>query len=98
MDIYVALKDKYRVLKYSGDTDGAIPTYGTKQWINELNWPIKTQWHPFKQDGQVAGYSETRNNGKFTFATIHGGGHMAPQWKRPQTYRVVFNFLRGDPI
>jgi hypothetical protein len=28
-DIYVALKGKYKILKYSGDTDGAVPTYGT---------------------------------------------------------------------
>lgn len=31
--IYPILKDKYRMMKYSGDTDGAVPTYGTKQWI-----------------------------------------------------------------
>jgi hypothetical protein len=24
---------KYKILKYSGDTDGVVPTYGTQQWI-----------------------------------------------------------------
>ena len=32
--IYPLLKDRYRIMIYSGDTDGAVATYGTKQWIN----------------------------------------------------------------
>lgn len=51
IDIYVALKDKYRILKYSGDTDGAIPATGTQQWIAELNWPVKKEWHAFSYNG-----------------------------------------------
>jgi hypothetical protein len=31
--IYSILKNKIKILIYSGDTDGALPTYGTKQWI-----------------------------------------------------------------
>jgi len=31
--IYPILRNKYKLMFYSGDTDGAIPTYGTKQWI-----------------------------------------------------------------
>lgn len=29
IDIYKELKDKYQILKYSGDTDGAVPYIGT---------------------------------------------------------------------
>lgn len=32
--IYPLLKDRYRIMIYSGDTDGAVATYGTKQWVN----------------------------------------------------------------
>ncbi len=28
-DIYKAMLGKYRILKYSGDADGVVPTYGT---------------------------------------------------------------------
>lgn len=49
-------------------------------------------------DGQVGGYVETREGGKFVFATIHGAGHMAPQWRRGPTYRVVFNFINDKPL
>jgi serine carboxypeptidase-like clade 2 len=85
------------VLVYSGDTDGVIPTYGTKRWIEKLNWPVdqgKT-WKQFMVDSQVGGYSESRDNGKFVFATIHGAGHMAPQWRRSYTYHVVYQFIKN---
>lgn len=98
--IYPILKGKYKILKYSGDTDGAVPTYGTQQWINELNWEIKEAWRPFYIQNmygtQVAGYVEVRDG--LTFATIHGAGHMAPQWKRQPTYHAVFNFINNVPL
>jgi len=56
--VYEKLKGQYRILKYSGDTDGAVPTYGTLQWINELNWNITEKYRPYFLDGQVAGYIE----------------------------------------
>ena len=96
--IYTALKGKYKILKFSGDTDGAVPTFGTQQWINKLDWKVKDAWKVFMIDGQVGGYVETREDGKFVYATIHGAGHMAPQWRRPQTYHVIFNFIQGKPI
>ena len=41
IDIYIAFKDKaYKILKYSGDTDGAVPTEGTKAWIADLGWDV----------------------------------------------------------
>jgi serine carboxypeptidase-like clade 1 len=90
------------MLKFSGDTDGAVPTLGSQKWIAELNWTINEEWRPYyvlDQGGnqQVAGYVEVRDGG-FTFATIHGAGHMAPQWKRPETYHAIFNWIQGKPL
>ena len=87
----------YTLMHYSGDTDGVVPTYGTKRWIEKLNWPVdqgKT-WRQFMVDSQVGGYSESRDNGKFVFATIHGAGHMAPQWRRSYTYHAVYQFIKN---
>lgn len=85
IEIYKQLKGKYRILKFSGDTDGAVPTYGTLQWIRDLAWTVTEEWRPYyiiDEGGnqQVAGYVEARE-GNFTFVTVHGAGHMAPQWK-----------------
>lgn len=41
IEIYSQLRGKYRMLVYSGDTDGVVSTYGTKAWINQkLAWPV----------------------------------------------------------
>lgn len=99
--IYPILKGRYKMLKYSGDADGAVPTYGTQQWINELAWDVKDQWRPYyitnMYGQQVAGYVEVRDGG-FTFATVHGAGHMAPQFKRQPTYHAIFNFINNQPL
>lgn len=47
VDVYVQLKGKYRMLKYSGDTDGSVPTLGTLNWIRDLNWEVKEAWRPY---------------------------------------------------
>ena len=49
--VYEALKGKYRMLFYSGDTDGAVPTFGSLQWIQELNWKVNEAWRPYLVDG-----------------------------------------------
>jgi len=42
------MKDRpYRILKYSGDADGSVPTYGTQEWIRALDWKIEEEWRPF---------------------------------------------------
>jgi Serine carboxypeptidase len=50
MWIYPILKNKYRMMFYSGDTDGAIPTYGSREWINKLNWALLTPNRPWMTD------------------------------------------------
>ena len=48
--IYTVLQtslENIRMMHYSGDTDGVLPTYGTKKWIESLNWAKKgnyTKW------------------------------------------------------
>lgn len=95
--IYEELKGKYRMLFYSGDVDGAVPTIGSQKWISTLGWDTEEQWRPYTVNDQVAGYLESYK-GNLTFATVHGAGHMAPQFKREQTYYLIFNWLYGRKI
>jgi len=76
------LKDgKYKILKYSGDSDGVVPTQGTMKWIDALALKVSKPFRSWKVGDNTSGWvTEYENN--FTFATIHGAGHMAPQWKR----------------
>ena len=96
LDVYTQLKGKYKILKYSGDADGAVPTYGTQQWIRKLGWTITEPWAPYVVDNQVAGYYEVREGG-FTFATVHGAGHMVPM-KRPQAYELISKWIADEPL
>lgn len=78
--IYEELYGKIRMMHFSGDVDGAVPTIGTQNWIDSLNWNIQQPWAEWDYDGQVAGYSIVYEN-DFTFITVHGSGHMVPEDK-----------------
>lgn len=86
-----------RMLFFSGDTDGAVPTLGTRRWIRKLAWDIVDNWRSWYVNGQVAGYVE-KYEGDLTFATVKGVGHMAPQWAKPQVQTLIFDFLEGKDL
>lgn len=95
--IYKVLKKAgVRMMHYSGDTDGAVPTYGTKRWIKGLNWPVIEEWRPWMNDDQVSGYTENYDGLRFT--TIKGVGHMAPQWKRGPVQEMVTAWIHDRPF
>ena len=97
--IYNILKgypDLYRLLHYSGDTDGAVATLGTRRWIQQQGWSVTNEWRPWTTDGGLSGYLE--DYGTFTFATIHGVGHMAPQWKRKDVTELVNKYVHNEKI
>ncbi len=58
--VWESLKGEYRMLKYSGDIDGSVPTTGTLGWINSLGRTINKEQRPFYwMDG------ETKNLGGY---------------------------------
>jgi len=92
--IYPILKNKFRMMFYSGDTDGAVPTYGSKQWIKQLNWDVKEEWRAWETEGQVSGYVE-RYDG-LDFVTVKGVGHMAPQWARKPVTDMINAWIHDE--
>mmetsp|Transcript_9442 Transcript_9442/g.7211 ORF Transcript_9442/g.7211 Transcript_9442/m.7211 type:complete len:408 (-) Transcript_9442:33-1256(-) len=90
----------YRMLHYSGDVDGSVPTYGTLGWIDEMTTSLgmtqTTAWYPFQLDGQVAGYYMSWDDGAFDFASVHGAGHMVPQFKRAESYVLFTTWIKGE--
>ena len=75
-----------KVLHYSGDTDGVVATLGTLNWITKtLQATVTEEWAPwYTPDMQLGGYFQGYNGLNFT--TVHGTGHMVPQWKRVQAH------------
>ena len=45
--IWRKLKGHIRMLKYSGDKDGVVPTDGSIRWINGLGWETTGEWAPY---------------------------------------------------
>jgi len=84
----------FRILHYSGDTDGAVPTIGTKRWIEMLKSPVKTggEWRAWFSDFQVGGM--ITNYETLDFATVRGVGHMAPQWAPAAVLQMVTDWVQ----
>jgi carboxypeptidase C (cathepsin A) len=76
---------------YSGDTDGAVTTYGSRRWIKDLHWGVEEAWRPWFTNGQVTGYVE-RYDG-LDFVTVKGVGHMAPQWARLPVTNMITSWV-----
>jgi len=82
-------KGKYRMLKFSGDKDGSVPTIGTTNWINAMvegtNRTTVAEWAPWYHREVGTGYNNTQVGGYLwqldgmDFSTVHGAGHMVPQ-------------------
>ena len=96
--IYDKLKGKYRMLHYSGTTDGVVPTVGTEGWMNDLGWKVVDERKPWMTEPKlIGGYTESRE-GNLDFLTIHGTGHMVPQWKRQPAYLSLSSWILDKPL
>lgn len=105
--LYPSLIQKgYRILVYSGDTDGLVPTVGTIGWIEQLqkdlNMALVQPHTPWTLPGlnanetQIAGFS--RKYSGLEFATIMGVGHMAPQWQPAAAFKMINSFLNNTSL
>lgn len=82
---------------YSGDTDTAVSTYGSINWLNLLGLPTTIDWQEWMFNGQVAGfYWKLGNNVRFN--TVRGAGHMCIQWKAPEGYQMFLSFIQGKDL
>ncbi|OMJ91972.1 hypothetical protein SteCoe_5408 [Stentor coeruleus] len=79
---------------YSGDTDSAVPTWGSINALSLLNMPVTRNWTQWFMNGQVAGFFQ-RYGDNLRFNTIRGTGHMCIQWKPAQGYQMFMSFIQG---
>jgi len=90
--VWDELKGKIRMLKYSGDKDGDVPTWGTLGWINSLRRKEVAAWRSWNDDeGQVGGYFWQLDG--LDFATVHGAGHMVPMDQPQRALQLINNWI-----
>eukprot|EP00662_Eupelagonemidae_sp_cell21_P044739 gene44739-42955_t len=96
--LYKKLAQKYRVMIYSGDTDGCVPTWGTEQWVRELGFPVSKGWRPWQsRAGYVVDYDLSRSHGgQLRLVTVQGAGHMVPTYKPNFALTMITKFLRNE--
>lgn len=86
-----------RIVHFSGNTDAAVPTEGTRQWVYDTEYTVEVDWAPYYVSGnQVGGFGEIRDG--ITFVTAQGVGHMVPQWKPEVGFYIFEKFVKGEPL
>ena len=86
-----------RILVYSGDVDGIVPTPGTKNWLAKLVSTPKEAWRSWTgPDKQVGGYVTVYD--ELTFATVRNAGHMVPYMQPARAFHLFDSFLKGNSI
>lgn len=95
--IWRKLKGVIRMLKYSGDKDGVVPTDGSLRWINGLGWNETTPWSAYMDaNKQVGGYYWQLDG--MDFGTVHGAGHMCPADEPQRSEHLIMGWIHGDAI
>jgi serine carboxypeptidase-like clade 2 len=100
INIYPKLiSNNLRIMIFSGDSDLVVPYTGTLNWINKLNLPIVSPWRYWGLDLDkefLAGYVQEYTG--LTFVTVRKVGHMVPQWKRKEAYKIFSSFINEIPL
>eukprot|EP00937_MAST-01D_sp_MAST-1D-sp2_P007275 g7275.t1 len=97
-----------RVLAYSGDVDGVVPTLATRRWVRALQLETADGaaaaggWRAWVDDsGNLGGYVEQHaaaGGGEATFATVRNAGHMVPRFQPARAFAMVRRFMAGEEL
>ena len=94
---------KPNVLVYNGDADPGCNYLWAEASVAKFGLDVEAPWKPWVYGAdsnvgeQLGGYLTTYF-GNVLFATVHGAGHMSPQWRPEAVFTLVSKFLHGAPI
>jgi len=101
----ILIKNKYKILVYSGDTDGCVPTIGTMRWIkqlrNEIGLKTLKYWSPWFMEDKVGNYSSPQVKGFYeiydglTFVSVKGVGHLVPETAGREAFHIYEYYLKN---
>lgn len=93
------LKPSLKILYYSGDVDvDTVPTQNTQACLGQLYDVVSNvkPWKPWRINGWHAGYVEEFD--RYSFATIKGAGHEAPQYQPATAFNLFSRFLQNQSL
>ena len=111
--LYKTLAEKYRLLIFSGDSDGCVPFTGSAEWTSGLGFPVVSDWRPWVApmssvvegsdapvpSGRVGYVTEYGGDAKgFAFATVNNAGHEVPTFQPRAAKALISRFLANQPL
>lgn len=98
------LRNKYKVLIYSGQLDIIIGAALTQRALPFLDWDganafansKKAVWRIHDDDPEVAGF--VNNGGGLIYAVVRGAGHMVPADQPERAFDLIQRFVEGWPF
>lgn len=101
-DVYPGLvKAGLRIMIFNGDVDGCVPMPDNEAWTSGMGYPVKTGWHAWQVNSQVAGYAtefDAPGGSPFWFVTVHDSGHMVPQYQPQRALAMITNYFKNSPM
>ena len=92
------LQSGIRILIYSGDIDAILPITGTRNWLNDLNLPIKSPWRSWiSSTGQVGGWTVEYAN-QLSFASVRQSGHMVPYTQPERAFYMISHWIHNQNL
>ncbi|KAG5573963.1 hypothetical protein H5410_063729 [Solanum commersonii] len=90
------IKGGLKIWIFSGDVDGRVPLIGTRDCVEALNLTLKSPWHSWFLNKQVAGRVVEYEG--LTFVTVRGAGHLVPLYKPSEGLALIHSFLTGEEL
>ncbi|VDN27311.1 unnamed protein product, partial [Gongylonema pulchrum] len=94
------MSKKFSILLYYGDTDLVCNFLMGQRFAYKLNLKMsgreKQNWHVDGHAGFKTLYQTASAN--LTFLTVRGAGHMAAQWRAPQVFHAVSQFIQNKEL
>ncbi|CAD5212343.1 unnamed protein product [Bursaphelenchus okinawaensis] len=88
------LSKQVRVLYFYGDTDMVCNHLSGEYFTAKVGGAPLVDSKSWLFNNKIGGKKTVYNNG-LTYTTIHGAGHMAPQWKAEETSYVAKSFVQN---
>jgi serine carboxypeptidase-like clade II len=97
LEQFFQIAPQMRIMYYSGDVDLAtVPFSQTQRCLETMDRPIVQSWRPYVINKEVAGYVEIYDT--YTYATIKGAGHEAPQFQPAAAFLLFSTFLHNGTL
>ena len=91
----------FKMLVYSGDSDGVCATIGTQNWIYGITDSIELLFKPWhytdsRYHRRQPGGFLTQFADSFTFVTVHYAGHEVPAYQPEKAFAMISSALSGE--